>query len=337
MSLWAISTLALLFGLRLIVAETVDWRALTAFGKQDSSLKQVTALLHELHETLESGVVPDPGRWSLLAELPMPWGELAASSLGELRAQGGAVLPTLKRLRELAESHQATIRTGKARAAQALAQVWVCAAMVPLFGAALYQLLPGVDEHPLTWALGCVVAVAWAGAGALWLLAMAEKARWAGLSVEQRPWLLVVQCAGERFLAMLRGGSPPDLAWAGACELLQAQARPLAALWGHSVWQESSRVAVLSDSAVKVMASAGNELRKGIQVSLMEGRPCAERAELVLQALRKNLESLVERELGLLGTRAMKPLFLCVAPALLGLLCLALALSWEQAIGAGLI
>jgi hypothetical protein len=65
----------------------------------------------------------------------------------------------------------------------------------------------------------------------------------------------------------------------------------------------------------------------------MEGRPCTERAEAALAALRQELRSAVERELGLLGTRALKPLFACVAPAVFLLLGFGLWLGWQQASG----
>jgi hypothetical protein len=83
------------------------------------------------------------------------------------------------------------------------------------------------------------------------------------------------------------------------------------------------------------LAELGSSLRKAIQVSLMEGRPCTERAEAALLALSQDLKAQVSRELTLLGTRALKPLFFCVAPALMGLLFTGLFLGWDQAMGGG--
>jgi hypothetical protein len=76
---------------------------------------------------------------------------------------------------------------------------------------------------------------------------------------------------------------------------------------------------------------AGTSIRKVIQVSLMEGRPCTERVESALQALRQDISAQIERELSLLATRALKPLFCCVAPALLGFLAMGLYLGWVEA------
>ena len=96
----------------------------------------------------------------------------------------------------------------------------------------------------------------------------------------------------------------------------------LAERWGASVWKsaEPGPDQRHSSAAMRALEEAGASLRKAVQVSLMEGRPCADRVETALACLRQDLRSQVERELGLLGTRALKPLFLCVAPALFMLL-----------------
>ena len=46
----------------------------------------------------------------------------------------------------------------------------------------------------------------------------------------------------------------------------------------------------------------------------MEGRPCAERVEAALTSLAYEIKARVEAELTLLSARALKPLFVCVAP-----------------------
>jgi hypothetical protein len=101
-------------------------------------------------------------------------------------------------------------------------------------------------------------------------------------------------------------------------------------IWGHSVWTSSE---VSRTGAVVVIAETGGAIKKAIHVSLMEGRSCMERVEGLLAAFRKDFRAQVERELTLLSTRALKPLFLCVAPALIGLLAIGLFLGWEQAMG----
>lgn len=304
--------------------------AFLGIGRERAQLFQVHALLQEIRETLEGGLVPARERWALLRELPAPWGRLASSSLEELRSSGASVLPTIARLIALCEAHQAALSDAKARSAQALAQAAAGAALVPLFGGVLHLLLPGVQEKPMTWWIACALAEFLALAGAAWMLAIAEDARWAGLASLRRPWVLGAQCAGERFLALIRSGQAADLAWARACELLAQDAPGLASAWGASLWAPGRAIKPASP-ALDALSALGDSMRKALHVSLMEGRPCSERIEAALRALHSDLKALVERELQLVPVRALKPLFLCVAPALLGLLALGLYLSFAQA------
>jgi Na+/proline symporter len=242
----------------------------------------------------------------------------------------------LKRLRSLADHHAEVLSEARAKSAQAMGQVLVCALLVPVFGGALYLLLPGVSEHPLLWSLFCVIAVLFSGCGALWLLSMTKAARWAGLSLSQRSWVLSAQCMGERVLALVRSGNPPDLAWTRGVELLSSDSPELALRWGYSVFESGSKqgsgggAQAGASPAVLLIVDTGASIRKAIQVSLMEGRPCTDRVESLLLAFRQELRTLIDRELGLLATRALKPLFLFVAPSILGLLGLGVWLMWQS-------
>jgi hypothetical protein len=336
---WTLCFISTFYGFRLLLADLPVRELIPGISKLRAQLRSVCFLLQEIEETLSAGLVPATQRWDALRALPSPWGALAYESLQELRSCGGALLPTLRRLRALAQDHDAALGEARARSSQALAQAVVCAMLVPAFGSALYFLLPALDQHRALWALGCAIALAMAGSGALWMMAMAENARWGGLPLDARPWVLASQCAGERFLSLVRSGNPADLAWTRACALLQEEAPGLAARWGASVWGADSPAGLTqlksAAGAMKALEEAGEGLRRAVQVSLMEGRPCTERVESALQALRQDLRSQIERELSLLSTRALKPLFICVAPALFMLLGFGLYLSWEQVVGGG--
>jgi hypothetical protein len=333
---WMLCLIFFVMGLRLALSGLGLRSIAPGLSKERANLRKVRFLLQEIEETLGAGLVPASERWAALEALPQPWGTLAHDSLQELRSCGGALLPTLRRLRALAQDHDAALAEARARSAQALAQAFVCALLVPVFGSALYWLLPALEPRAVAWCLACGAALALAVTGALWMLAMADRARWAGLPQQARPWILASQCAGERFLALVRSGNPADLAWARACALLKQEAPGLAARWGASVWSGGSDGSSQPPSgAARALEEAGACLRKAVQVSLMEGRPCTERVETSLAALRQDLRTQIERELSLLGTRALKPLFLCVAPALFFLMGYGLWLSWEQ-MGGGL-
>jgi hypothetical protein len=314
------------------------WASSLGFAAQKKTLRAVSLALQEIEETLASGLVPAQEKWKTLGDLPTPWGSLAHQSLMELRSSGGALLPTLRRLRNLADDQQVTLMDAKAKSAQALSQALVCSLLVPLFGSVLYLLLPGVSDHPYRWGLCCLGALILASVGSGWLLRISSNARWGGLVVVQRPWLLAAQCAGERFLALIRAGTPSDLAWTRACELLNHEAPTLAVHWGANVWSSLSirdpDKKEMSGSA-RALVEAGTAIKKGVQLSLMEGRPCTERVEAALLGLRQELRAQVDRELALLGTRTLKPLFVCVAPAILGLLGSGMWMAW-QGVAAGL-
>lgn len=338
MLIWSLAAAFFLLGIReLLGGPEAGLAAVLGAAREEKAARRASALLHELQETLESGVVPTDSRWAELDGLPDPWGALAGESVRELRAQGGALLPTLRRLRSLADAHGESVRESRSRSSQAMAQSLACAGLVPLLGAALYAILPGVSARPWLWAAGCLGALALSGAGALWLLRLSERARWAGLGADDRPGVLAAQCAGERFLALLRGGTPPDLAWTRAVALLERLAPSLAASWGSSVWQGDLGIPFgRAPAALRLLVDAGVGIRRSIQVSLMEGRACGERVESALLGLRGDFRLAVQQELGLLGTRALQPLFVCVAPALLGLLALGVYLAWlEASVGLG--
>jgi hypothetical protein len=334
--LYAGALLSGLFGLRALAAQLGESLPAISVRRQRLVFRQVADALRECEESLAAGLVPSSQQWSALADLPAPWGTLAFECVRELRAAGGSVRPTLKRLRELAESQDRLVAEARARASQALGQAAACAVLAPGLGVVLYFIAPGVDQRVFVWSTACLVSFALSGGGALWMLSMAERARWAGLSASRRHWILAVQCSGERFLSMLRGGNPADLAWSQACGLLAQQAPELAARWGHSFWKAASGSlsafgASGSSGAEQAMAEAGETLRKAVHSSLMDGRPCGERVEAALEALRHDLRVRVEAELAQLPNRALRPLFVCVAPAILGLLAFALYLCWLQA------
>ncbi len=337
MLLWGLSFIFLFLGMKIIFSEIPFPRGGFGISQEIVALKKVIIVLHEIQETLEAGLVPDAPRWFQLAGLRAPWGKLASESLETLRAQGGSVLPTLRRIRNLAEEHETALKEAQAKSAQALAQTFLCSALVPFVGSTLYFILPGLSLRPWLWGSACALATGLSFFAALWLLNLTESARWGGLKSSQRSWILAAQCSGERFLALVRSGVPADLAWSKACEFLLAEAPGLAHQWGISVWVDSVLASQSKSpshlSATGVILTAGDSIRKSIQLSLMEGRPCIERVETALFALRQDIRAKIAQELGLLPTRALVPLFTCVAPALLGLLGFGFFLAWLEIAG----
>ncbi|MGZ3699083.1 MAG: hypothetical protein ACXWP5_13195, partial [Bdellovibrionota bacterium] len=149
--LWCLSVFLFLQGARLLAGELRAGERIFRLSRERAELGRVRALLTELEETLCVGLAPDASRFAALRELPAPWGTLAYDSLQELRSRGGALLPTLRRLRVLAEAHSAALADSRAKSAQSLAQAAACAVLAPALGAVLAWLLPGVREHVAAW------------------------------------------------------------------------------------------------------------------------------------------------------------------------------------------
>lgn len=318
MTHWFIAIFCFFFSLQFLKEDFSIVIDSISIGYQRKHLQKVTQVLREIEDTLLAGLVPPTQVWECLKSMPEPWGYLSFDSLQSLRSCGGSLLPTLKRLRDLSEDHFLTLAHAQAKSSQALSQVGLCSLLVPLLGGSLYFLLPSVEQNKRVWFYACLLALVLTCLGALWLFQLTESARWGGIHTDRRSWILHSQCAGEKFLALVRAGTPPDLSWTRAVDFLSREVLELAIAWGASVWQEPQIKGFRG--AEKSIVSAGESIRKAVQVSLMEGRPCTERVEAVLYALRQEIKSHVEREIALLGTRALKPLFVCVAPSLMGLL-----------------
>lgn len=318
MLLWSLTSFLLLSSFFFLISEIKKLIPALLRDPQHKVLLKVSSVLREIEETLMAGLVPPLDRWELIRTLPRPWGELAWESLHELRSSGSSLLPTLKRLRTFADAQYVALNDAKARSSQASAQVFVCSLIVPILGVSLYLILPEVERNLQSWIMACGLALIGNAFGCFWLFRLSDSARWAGLRSEHRSWILTVQCASERLIALIRSGHPPDLAWVKSFELIQKDSDALALSWGSTIWQ-SPKLRV-SGKAEELIVHLASSFRKSLQVSLMEGRPCTERIETIIQSFKQDLETLTHRELNLLGTRALKPLFICVAPSLLGLL-----------------
>jgi hypothetical protein len=287
-------------------------------------------ILRDLREKLESGWLPSSEEWGSLAELDSPWGGLAVECVGELRENGIPIVPTLRRLEKAMSDQKQAEAEARARSAQAWGQAVVCGAIVPLISMALYFLVPGLSEVGMAWWICTAAALVLDLVAMTWMLQLSEDARWAGLSRERRAWWSASFCFGERLLGALRGGMPGDLAWSKALPQLHRQAATLVPHWGADLWSDAPAGDARLETSARSIIALGGVLKKAIQASIFEGRGCSDRIESALEALRVELECEVERQMQLLSTRALKPLFLCVAPSVLLLLAIAFWLSWES-------
>jgi hypothetical protein len=307
---WALG----LSGIRLLGPEFRRFRPQSASGLESARL-----LLKDLRESLLAGELPGREQWLQVSRIPEPWGPLIEESLSELRESGLPVVPTLERMEALLAGQITAASQARARSAQAWGQAVICGSFVPIVAMALYFLLPGVAQLGLAWWLLTLLACLMSAGAMLWMLSLCTHAQWAGLGESNRSCWPALLCFCERLLSSLRAGVPADLAWARALPQISRQASTLVLHWGAEFWLPRP-VAAFSGGTMGLLEQWGQVLRESLQRSVLEGRPCTERLETSLSALRQEWDSRVERELSLLGTRALKPLFLLVAPSLLGLL-----------------
>lgn len=296
-------------------------------------LKEAETRLRGLEDLLATGQSPTLADWQGLATLGVPWGGLCGEGLAELRARGAPLLPSLKRLRALAAAQRETLLDGRARTATAFAQAWACIVLVPGVACFLAHALPALATRAFLWWAVTIGATLLSACGATWIARLAETARWGGLAPGRRNWALEAPVAGERVLALLRAGEPPDLAWARALADLGTRAPELVVLWGAGLFLEGmpSHMLPRASEAEAAFARLGLSMKRALQNGALAGRAASEHLEAALDALRVEFSARVQREVGLLGTRALTPLFAFCAPAVIGLFALALYLSWASA------
>ncbi|NDD93203.1 hypothetical protein EBZ37_14125 [bacterium] len=191
-------------------------------------------------------------------------------------------------------------------------------------------MVPGLSEYGWRWWFFTSIALLLDLGAMIWMLSLAEMARWGGLHRERRSWWAASFCFGERLLGSLRAGLPGDLAWSKAIPQLHRQAESLVPYWGADLWSDHALSPISLEMSARTIATQGAIFRKSIQAAIFEGKGCADRIESALDSLRIELDCEVERQIQLLSTRALKPLFICVAPSVLMLLVSAFALSWES-------
>jgi hypothetical protein len=327
----ALHLLSWISGAGALLLFATDLRSVTfLLSGSRANWERSLGIVRDLREKLETGWLPSPDEWRLLSEVEAPWGGLAQECVSELREGGIPIVPTLRRIEKAIGGQKKAEADARARSAQAWGQAAVCGAIVPLISVALYFLVPGLSQIGMSWWLSTLAAIFLSAIAMIWMLQLSEDARWGGLARERRSWWAATFCFGERLLGSLRGGTPADLAWSKALPQLHRQAGALVQHWGADLWSDPPVADARFEPAARSLIVLGSSLRKAIQASIYEGRGCAERIEAALEALRVELDCEVERNMQLLSTRALKPLFICVAPSVLLLLAMAFWLSWES-------
>lgn len=317
MFLWISTYLCLFLGVQQLRPLWIKLKVFLSQNREIQLLRLAVEHLRLIQEMLESGLVPGPEVWEKIRSFPKPWGQMLFVSLSELRNQGAPVLPSLTRMQKNLEEQVEFIQDAKVKSSQAFGQAILGLVLVPLFSAVLYFLMPGIQEEIREFLMLTVVAFLWSSIAFIWMMSMSDRARFGNMRNENRKWWVSVNSTLERILALISTGLPPDLAWRRAMEELSLTDPSLLKEWKLQVWDTDFKTSTpFENECERLISGVGIEVRRSIQTSLVEGRPCMDRIESIQRAFLLDLRSRVSKELNLLPQRCLKPLFLCVLPSI---------------------
>jgi hypothetical protein len=189
--------------------------------------------------------------------------------------------------------------------------------VIPLLSVLLYLLIPEIQERAELWCGLTSIALLLAGLGVAWILNLCDTAAWAGLSGMHRSLWAESFLGVERILAKIHSGQPADIAWKNA---VLSSPTLLQETWGPMLWVPQPERDLGSARTLQRIYLFGIHLKKSIQQSVMEGHGLQLRIEAAAETLRQELTNHLNRELEALPAKTLKPLFLCIAPACLGIL-----------------
>ncbi len=326
---WFVAFFCLRHGFKLL---SPVWRVIQeswGIKKRIRNYQFAAQKLFQLQEVLASGLVPETHEWQQLETLPAPWNHISYRSVLELRDQGAPVLPTLKRVRAALEEQIELMQESQARSAQAWSQAILGVILVPVFAFVLYGLLPEIQDSAIVFFSVSGLALFLTGLAVIWISLMIDQARYGGVKRDHQSWYGSTLASMERLWALIQIGFPPDLAWKSMIDELVKTDAPLAQTWGSSVWSSEiiSHQQTAQTEFERMMVLLGQEMKKSIQVSLIEGRGCLERMESIHRSFLTEYRLKLLRQLNLLPNRCLKPLFIFLFPAMFLILFTGLGLS----------
>lgn len=297
------------------------------FNTQIKNSNEVIVLIQNFEDQLNSGLAPSDEQWEVLQTLKGFWKNFVYSTVIEIRESGASLLPSLKRIRLLAENLKSQGLKAKAQSAQSLMQAVVCLVLSPILSYFLYLMVPELSQFQKEWIFISVISFVICLIGFFWILKLADQASWGGISKTYRDDFVLAQVFVERLVSLIESGLASDTAWTKSVEELSESSRGLSLSYGASIWTEVSK-----KSYPKLLTQLGINLKKAIQYSLLEGHSSVGKLELAIEAFRIEFKTKVEEALNSLPTHSLKPLFICVAPSLLILIGSLMGMIWLSSI-----
>ncbi len=309
----------------------VAWSASRA---RESEFRTIGILLLDIQEEIQTGFAVSDQAWDRLAQQKHWIAKLAHASLISLRKSGAEILPSLRRFVDLTNFSEECRVLADGKSAQARSQAWICAGLIPVEAIAVYTLFPEGLKSWSLWGTGFIVAFGLCASAGYWVHGLAGKASRGGLRASEAQWPIQGLACGEELLALIRAGTPGDLAWSQAVDRLLVYEPSWVEHWSPQLWADSGeeKAKVKGVGLRFETLRLGPRLQSAIFRSVAEGMGVVERIEGALGAFRIQMRGEMEAQLQRLPSVCLLPLFSLVLPATLGFLAWSLYLGFGQEI-----
>jgi hypothetical protein len=241
----------------------------------------------------------------------------------ELRNSGQALLPTLKGLRDSVGYVHRVLVQSQSKVAPTRLQAKVSIGLILVISLFLYYLLDGPRVSPGVWLVATLGALLLGGFAFLWIESLILQTIWRGSQKKTESQWFAYFLFPERLRGAIQIGQSLDEAWIQSVQSLDVTGLPppLLSLWTKDPVECGSDVL-----EVKLL----EELRLALQHALFQGTPVSDRIQVWANQCRVQFETDLTGRLETLPHRCLQPLFLCVAPAVIGLLVVGMFLEIQQ-------
>jgi hypothetical protein len=316
MLLWFFSFALALYSFQLLFRIFApSLRALWGAQAEARRWHQAALEIRSLESRLESGQGWDVGGggkegWEQGAPVFV---QRAMDAARDIRERGAQVLPYLGRVRAECVRAASLLARASEESAGARAQAGACLILFPLFSAGLTLLLPDLRQSALSWGAFCAVALILGAIGYFWMLRMSALAQWGGLPAHRRAWIFFPAQIATALVSEIQSGVPGDLAWSQVYRKIVQEDQEFATRMGSSLW--STQTVTRSRLGLLEIIDRGIEdQRRIVAHAVLEGRAAVESLERLLDQVQEEIRAELSRGVRQLSTRALAPLFLCVAP-----------------------
>ena len=243
--------------------------------------------------------------------------------IDELRSTGQALLPTLRGLRDAVTFVNRILIFSQTKVSPTRLQAKVSLGLVLFIAVVLYYLLEGPGENLRIWISATVLAGILGGMCFLWVEALVISTLWKGSQSEAEKQWFSYFLFPERLIGAVQIGNSLDEAWLKSVQSLSQGWKggfpiELLSLWAKTLPLNRRNEGEGGKNSFELKLL--EDLKAVLQHSLYQGTPVLERVEVWKSQTRIQFEAELSRRLETLPHRCLQPLYLCVAPAVLGLL-----------------